>query len=109
MVFRSRAAFYGKREQQWSIRLEEFSGGEVADEAAVGGEEVVLGQVFESNPSQLADQKPCRDESKRRPSRARIGAWLRVFHATSLNAKERRDSRKSKKGACGMKSYQTLL
>jgi hypothetical protein len=57
----------------------------------------------------IADQEPCRDESKCRPGRARIGAWLRVFHAISLNAKKRHDSGKSKKGAWGMKSAESLL
>jgi hypothetical protein len=35
--------------------LEQFSGGEVADEAAVGGEEVVVGKFFELDPLKLLE------------------------------------------------------
>jgi hypothetical protein len=157
------------------VDLEELAGGEVANEAAICSEEVVLRQVFESDPLDLvkdlvldlafesmdgvelevygaavtvvvadagdaypdgggdtqflvkltakrlfrtlaglnlaagklpleshrlvrpplanehlaiADQEPRRDKSECRPGRARIRAWLRVFHATSLTGRE---------------------
>jgi hypothetical protein len=37
------------------IGLEQFAGGKVADESAVGGEEFVLGKFFEPDPLQLVE------------------------------------------------------
>ena len=36
-------------------RLKEFAGGEVADQAAVGGEEIVFGELFEFHPLELLE------------------------------------------------------
>ena len=37
------------------IELEQFAGGEVADESAVGGEKFVLGKIFETDPLELVE------------------------------------------------------
>jgi len=39
----------------WELLLEQLAGGEVFDEIAVGGEEVVAGQIFELDPLDLLE------------------------------------------------------